>query len=202
MLLREPMDGLQTVTKWLVLFTLMVVPVQADTVLNFEQFTDGTRLTNQVPGLTFTNTTVLTAGISLNELEFPPHSGTNVATDDGGPITIAFAAPVSSFSGYFTYTVPLTLEAFDGNNRLIASAVSRFTTNLALSGSPGSSPNEFLQLLSTAPIVSVLITGNPQGGSFVVDDISFGSTSVPEPASCVLLFLGTAALVVFRSRKD
>src|SRR5580698_1855718 len=76
--------------------------------LNFEDFPDGTpipdstSITTQFPGLTFTNTTVITAGISLNEFEFPPRSGSNVAFDDGGPITIAFASPTSSFSGYFT----------------------------------------------------------------------------------------------------
>src|SRR5580700_6502590 len=58
---------------------------------------DGTSITTQFPGLTFTNTTVISAGISLNEFEFPPHSGSNVAFDDGGPITIAFTNPVLSF---------------------------------------------------------------------------------------------------------
>ena len=80
-------------------------PAQAGIVtVDFETFPDGTpipdstSITTQFPGLIFTNTTVITAGISLNEFEFPPHSGTNVAFDDGGPISIDFASPISSFS--------------------------------------------------------------------------------------------------------
>src|ERR1022692_3582415 len=89
-------------------------PLSAGTVtLDFEGFPDSTPLTTQYPGLTFQNATILTAGIGLNELEFPPHSGTNVVFDDGGPISILFDGPVLSFSGYFTYAEPLVLAAFD-----------------------------------------------------------------------------------------
>ena len=85
---------------------------RADTI-DFEGLADSTILTNQYPGITFTNAIILTAGISLNEFEFPPHSGVNVASDNNGPITIVFSSPVLSFSGYFTYVEPLTLDAFD-----------------------------------------------------------------------------------------
>jgi hypothetical protein len=47
--------------------------------LDFEGFPDSTILSTQYSGLTFTNAIILTAGISLNEFEFPPHSGVNVA---------------------------------------------------------------------------------------------------------------------------
>src|SRR5580698_6525806 len=79
----------------------------ADTIIDFESLNDGDLVTNQYPGLTFSNTIVLSAGISLNEFEFPPHSGTNVVSDNGGPMTITFFPPIQSFSGYFTYSVPL-----------------------------------------------------------------------------------------------
>ncbi|MGH9614348.1 MAG: hypothetical protein ACRD4P_14840 [Bryobacteraceae bacterium] len=49
---------------------------KADTlVINFEGFSDGDILANQIPGLNFTNVQVATAGISLNEFDFPPRSG-------------------------------------------------------------------------------------------------------------------------------
>ena len=89
-------------------------------ITNFESFQDGDHLTTQIPGLTFTNTTVATAGISLNELEFPPHSGVNAAFDDGGPITVAFATPIGEFDGYFDYSVPITLDAFNAANQILA----------------------------------------------------------------------------------
>ena len=189
----------RTLGRLLVLALSLQGAVWATTVINFEQFNDSEILTTQIPGLTFTNTTILTAGISLDEFEFPPHSGSNVASDNGGPITITFSSLVSFFDGYFTYAEPLTLDGFGSANNLLASVNSQFSSNLALSGDPGSSPNEFLQISSPAGFTQVTITGDPNGGSFVMDDISFGS--VPEPGSYALLLLGTAALVAFRVRK-
>jgi hypothetical protein len=171
---------------------------RADTI-DFEGLPDSTILTNQYPGLTFTNAIILTAGISLNEFELPPHSGVNVASDNNGPITIDFAAPVLSFSGYFTYLEPLTLDAFDSLDNQIDSAASAFSSNDALFGDPGSSPNEFLQVSFGDGISSVTITGDPAGGSFVMDDISFTS-AVPEPSSLLLLVTGALAIRVLRRR--
>ena len=114
-------------------------------VYDFEQFQDGDALTIQIPGLTFTNAVVATAGQSLNDLEAPPHSGVNVVEDNGGPISIGFAAPVAGFGGYFNYSLPLTVDAFDAQGTQVRSAVSLFSNNFAVSGDPGSSANEFLQ---------------------------------------------------------
>jgi hypothetical protein len=166
----------------------------ADTITNFEQFTDGEQLTNQIPGLHFSNTTVVTAGISLNEFELPPHSGVNVAFDEGGPITISFDSPVLSFDGFFTHSVPLTIRGFGGRFGVFASVNSLFSSNLGLSGDPGSSPNEFLQIAFSSSFSVITITGDPDGGSFVMDDASFRSSIVPEPVSCVLGALGVLAV--------
>ena len=106
----------------------------ANITVTFEGLADSTVLATQYSGLTFSNAIILSAGISLNEFEFPLHSGSNVASDNGGPITISFASPVESVSGYFTYGVSLTIQAFDGSNNLLASAVSRFSSNEALLG--------------------------------------------------------------------
>lgn len=163
---------------------------RADTI-DFEGLADSTILTNQYPGITFTNAIILTAGISLNEFEFPPHSGVNVASDNNGPITIVFSSPVLSFSGYFTYVEPLTLDAFDSLDNQVDSAVSAFSSNDALFGDVGSSPNEFLQVSSAGGVSSVMITGDPDGGSFAMDDISFTS-AIPEPNSIFLLLSGAA----------
>src|ERR1700674_3903171 len=82
-------------------------------VINFEGLSDSTILTNQYPGLSFSNAIILTAGISLNEFEFPPFSGSNVASDNGGPMRIDFTQPVADVGGFFTYAESLTLRAFD-----------------------------------------------------------------------------------------
>lgn len=172
----------------------------ADTVvIDFETRTDGDPVTTQYPGSTFSNATALTAGIWLNEFEFPPRSGTNVVFDDSGPITIEFLNPIVSFGGYFTYLEPLTLTAYDAGNNPIASASSLFNSNLALSGDPGSSPNELLQVVAAAGIREVIIAADPAGGSFVLDDATITtSTAVPEPSTRALFILAIVGMVGIR----
>jgi hypothetical protein len=142
------------------------------TVLNFDSLTDSTSVSNQYTGVVFANTMVLTAGISLNEFEFPPYSGTNVVADSGGPMTIAFATPATTVGGYFTYTVPLTIVAFDVLHQAVASSISRFSSNTAISGDPGSSPNEWIQVSSPLGISSITITGAASGSSFALDNLT------------------------------
>lgn len=175
--------------------------------IDFEGFPDGTILTNQYPGVTFSNAIILTAGVSLNEFEFPPHSGVNVASDNGGLITVDFSTPIASFGGYFTYLEPLNVAAFDAGNNQVASAMSLFSNNLAClagppcSGDPGSSPNEFIRVSFTSGISSITITGDPGGGSFTLDDATYTSTA-PEPNPFLSVLIGTVALFILCSRKQ
>jgi hypothetical protein len=174
--------------------------------INFDSLTEFDAVTNQFPGLTFSNATVLTAGSSLNDLELPPHSGQNVVFDDGGPMSILFDSPVFGLGGYFTYLEPLTLSAYDASNNLIASISSSFLSNVALSGDVGSSPNEFLAFSSLAAISSLTITGDSAGGSFVLDDLTFDTTPssppspTPEPTTLALLGTGLATMLGVRRR--
>jgi hypothetical protein len=163
-------------------------------ILDFEGFPDSTILINQFPGVTFTDAIVLTAGISLNEFEFPPHSGVNVASDNNGPMALTFASTITSFSGYFTYAEPLTVDAFGATNNLVASATSAFSNNEAISGDQGSSPNEFIQVSFAGGIDSVTITGDPAGSSFTIDDATY-TTTVPETASVLLVLFGVVVIV-------
>lgn len=151
---------------------------QSATVLNFDGLVDSTSITNQFQGVTFQNATAISAGITLNEFEFPPHSGSNVAFDSGGPITISLSAPVQSFAGYFTYSVPVTIQAFGNSGTLLVSASSRYSSNETLSGVAGSSPNELIQLASGSGISKVVITGSAAGTSFVLDDATVSTASV------------------------
>lgn len=137
---------------------ILLVQSSETAVITFDGLPDGTVLTTQYSGLSFFNATILTAGLSLNEFEFPPRSGANVVSDNGGPITILFSTPVLSFSGYFTYLNPLNLIAFDSSNKQIATSHSLFSNNLACPAGPpcsghlGSATNE-------------LLSGDPGGGS-------------------------------------
>ena len=187
------------------MFLALVVPIhpaQAITI-DFEGFSNSTQLTTQFSGLAFTNATVITAGIGLNELMFPPHSGTNVVFDDGGSLRIVFGTPQASVGGFFTYALPLTLTAFDDSNDSLGTATSRFSSNLALSGDPGSAPNEFLTIALGGGIRSVTILGDPLGGTFALDDLTVTpapeATLVPEPSTLLLLVTGLASAMASRA---
>lgn len=176
-------------------------PVLAEPI-TFDAFDDSTVLGDLIPGLTFSNATVGTAGVSFNEQELPPKSGANVIFDSGGPMRIDFAGPIVSFAAYFTYFVPLTLQAFDASGVLLGSMVSAFASNSALFGDAGSAPNELLSL-AFAGTAYVTIDGDLGGGSFVLDDLSFEPGApdlepIPEPSTLILI--GTGAAVLLRKR--
>jgi len=180
-------------------------PTKAAVVLDFEGQQDSTVLTNQYPGFSFVNAIILKSGISLNEFEFPPHSGANVVSDNGGPMTITFNPAVQSFSGYFTYSEPLTVAAFDSAHSLVATATSHFSNNEALSGDQGSSPNEVLSVSSNGGISSITITGDPGGSSFALDDVTVNTGSSPNPTplppTVLLTLVGLGLVMLFMARR-
>jgi hypothetical protein len=151
----------------------------ATQILDFDGLSDGELVTTQVSGLTFAHAAVLTSGISLNEFEFPPPSGRNVVADRDAPITIAFAPPIASLRGRFTYAAPLSIDAFDAAGNLVTSARSRFNSNLALSGDSGSAPNESMFVAARSGISSVTIQANASGSSLSLDDLEVNFDSVP-----------------------
>lgn len=182
-------------------FVAVGTTAKADPVIiDFEGFADSTLLTSQYPNLTFSNSTVLSAGISLNEFEFPPRSGSNVLFDNGGAISISFASPVTSIGGYITYTTPITLTAFDASNNLLGTVTSLFSNNLAISGDFGSTPNEFITFSFAGGISRIVLTGDPLGSSFTLDDLTLNQP-VPEPNSISLLVLALGGLVTTLKRR-
>lgn len=183
----------------LALASLVSSPAEAITI-DFDSLSDQESVTNQFIGLgaTFTNTVAARAGFSLNEIEFPPRSGDLAVLDAGGAIGIQFPVPVTEVHGFFTYATQLTMTAFDAGNVILGSVSSTYSSNAALSGTPGSSPNELLSLGFASGIARVTITGNPNGGSFVLDDLSFAL--VPEPSTALLLALGLLGVASTRTR--
>jgi uncharacterized protein (TIGR03437 family) len=166
----------------IVVFCAASQVLHAQTLLNFESLNDGAAVTTQFSGVTFSNAQTLTAGFSLDELEYPAHSGKNVITDNAGPITLSFSSVISAFSGYFTHSNPITVAAFDGGGNQIASTSSS-KNNAAVSGD-GTPPNELLSL-NEASIAKVVITGAPAGNSVVADDLSYTIPSGPVVNSLV-----------------
>lgn len=187
----------------LVISLIVSIPAQAY-IIDFDNLADLDPVTNQYSGfgVSFSNATVLTAGLSLNELEFPPLSGQNVVFDDGGPITIDFLALVTDAGGYFTYNTALTISAYDSFNNLIGTIDSGVSSNFISSGSliP---PNEYLHIAFAGGISQLVITGGAEGGSFTLDDFTATPvTPVPEPSMLLLLgsgLMGLAGLRRFRN---
>jgi hypothetical protein len=170
--------------------------------IDFDALVSREAVTTQYPGLVFQNARVLTAGISVNDEELPPRSGVNVAFDDSGPMSVHFASPVLSVGGFFTYTSPITLEAFDAFDVSLGTVVSAFSSNLGLSGELGSLPNELLTFASALGIASITITGSLDGGSFTLDDLTLETDAViPEPSTLLLLAGGAVGLVAARLRR-
>ena len=150
---------------------------QATTTIDFEGVVDGASITTQYANLNFTNTTVASAGIRLNELDFPAHSGKNVASDSSGPITITFNAAINSFSAYFTHSGAITIAPFAADGTALAITTTTSRTNTLVTGDPGSIPNEQLTTSSIIGMAKIVITGSPSGGSFAMDDLSIGINS-------------------------
>jgi hypothetical protein len=170
--------------------------------IDFETLTEGISVDAAFdPDVTFSNAVVLTAGSSLNEIDFPPHSGTNVVFDSGSPIRLDFADPVSSFSAFFTYATAVTLQFYDFSSTLLG-AVSSVADNNTTSGT--GLTNELLAG-AFAGTSFVTITGAASGSSFVLDDVVFETIenqAVPEPASAPLLVAGILFLILIQCRKD
>jgi len=163
------------------------VPIAVD----FEAFTSGQTLTTEVPGLTFSNTVILTAGVTLNEVDFPPRSGVNVAHGLGaGPITIDFAAPLDSFAAYFTYNSAVTMTAYDSALAVLGSVTSAFSANYVSGGDAGASPNELMQLAGLGQISRLTI--GDSAINFVMDDLLAvpAVVNVPEPRTVGLILVG------------
>lgn len=171
--------------------------------IDLDSLSDGDVVASQFSGLWFSNATVRTAGVSLNEFEFPPAKGAaNVLTDAGGPISIDFDRPIHSFSGRFTYDVPLVLTATGDDGKTVANATSTFSRNLALSGEPGSGPNELIAVRYADGISRVLIEGEPLGTSFTLSDAKVDLPAESDPQErAVMATLAAVALVAGRGRR-
>jgi hypothetical protein len=166
----------------------------APVLLDFEDLEDLASVDDNYAsyGLHFINAISLTTGFSVNEFDYPSHSGEMVIGDDRGPIVIIFDNPTSEISAYFTYASTLTITAYDVFNTVLGTFTTLTDFNLGVS--------EYI-LLDFSNVSSLVIAGFLPD-SFIMDDFSFDSaTSVPEP-STLLLFSGGLAGLASAGRRN
>jgi len=162
------------------------------TLLNFEDLPDlvsvGDFYASQ--GIHFSNAISLTAGYSLNEIDYPPSSGLVAIGDDQGPIEITFDQAMQNIFADFTYGSQLTFSAYDASNTLLGSFMSSDFSNL------GSSQ---LINIGYSGVRSLIIAGNVNG-EFIMDNLNFETAPVPEPTSLILISSGLLSLIGFKRK--
>ena len=166
-----------------------ITPPAHATLVTFENLPDNLSLSNEIPGALFSRATILTAGISLNEFDFPPKSGDNVAAALGGLMEITFSSLIDMVSGYFSYSDPLTLSIYNANGNLLTSIQSAGTSNLG--------GNELISLSSQGIAMLRINSDN----HFTLDDLSYNTTSIPEPATTFLFVIGAMMIGAMRSAR-
>jgi len=177
-------------------------------VITFEGLNDLDSITNQyaAEGVVFENAIALLSGAvggSLNETDFPPHSGVAVASpENSGFMFLKFDPAFIFVGGFFTYSLfPvdafLTLTAYDSSANILGTVHSTFHDNTGISGNP---PNEFLSISGVGEIKTLQIDG--PGDQWTLDDFTAtGATPIPEPATIILVASGLAGAFGYQKRR-
>ncbi len=181
----------------LVLSAAVASPASA-ALIDFDSLALDEFVTNQfsAEGIVFNNAVTLVAGISLNEIDFPPSSGTNVVSGlDLGPIEAAFPLGTSHVSLQMTTAMPARVQFFDSLDALL--------TEILVA--PNLGAHTLVSFDSLSPIARVTVGDDWMGSAFflTVDDVEFAASAVPEPATVTLMALGLlplAAAVIRRRR--
>jgi hypothetical protein len=151
-------------------------------------------VTNQFAsdGVLFGNAVTLVAGISLNEIDFPPSSGSNVISGLGsGPLTADLISEVSHVSFQITTANVARVRYFDASAVLLGEVL--VDPNLG---------GHTLVSFDSPGIASVSIGSQANSSAFflTVDDFGF-SGSVPEPSTLALMICGGLPLAAARFRR-
>jgi hypothetical protein len=194
--------------------------------IDFEGFSEGTLISNQYAGVTFSQVDGGTPMIDNYSwlYGYGCSSGSAVltgSTTGGAPyptvagIVLTFGSPTSQVQSFFSDTSPLgdyVVSAYDGSHGLLESLTVAASEALppGYSGGtfppPGTEPLPGLYVGFTrlsADIASIQIgPSSAQGDAFAIDDIRFGSdATVPVPGAILLVAVGTGLVGWLRSRR-
>lgn len=123
----------------------------------------------QAQGVTFTEGSGLVQGGDLNDLNYPPHSGTTVAYNlTGTNVSFQLSRAGTEVSGYVTSLYGITLTCFNAQGGSVGSA-SAPAPNLANYSESVAGPNTLIRVRGSG-ITRCTFSGTPN--YFTVDDIS------------------------------
>lgn len=142
------------------------------------------------PGVSFKTAGELTNYGNVLQLNAPGYYGasSNELLSDTTGINIAFSAPVNAFGldlrDFSGYTSSTDIYVYDSSGNLVYS-----TSNMGLDGNP-----MFWGYGYYLGISKVVLLSPESAWSPIIDNVTFGSSSVPEPTSIFLL--GTGLVVI------
>lgn len=133
-----------------------------------------------------------------------PTSTTNVTPpalvgSTRGVLTLSFAQATDflsfgiAFNSFNTLDPAVTVQLFDGSLSLIGSFTLRTLSTTSFT--------EGLFNRSGVSIGRAVLTFNPNVSTFALDNLSFNSLAIPEPAALVLLGTGLAALAALTKKR-